>query len=206
MPGPGAIIHDGLKGGGRPRITPIRMTADGERKERVEAVQRHAATSAFGRPLIQNNLRALVVEAIVDLALPEGWRWCSADWAAWDFEHADGTYLEVKQSAARQTWAAPRNPSPPRFDIAHRKGRWDGAAWIAEPGRYAHIYVFGHHPISDDTADHRDPAQWRFYVVAAGDLPAAQSVSLRSLQALVQPCRFEGLAERAEALRRSLVS
>jgi hypothetical protein len=145
----------------------------------------------------------MVLEAMVDLALPDEWRWCSGDWAAWDFEHSDGARLEIKQSAGRQTWAAPPAPSQPRFDIAHRQGRYDGALWIAEPGRYAHLYVFGYHPILDDTADHRDPLQWLFYAVATADLPVARSVSLRRLDTLVRPCRYEELAGRVEELRLS---
>nr|MEA2797746.1 hypothetical protein [Phenylobacterium sp.] len=167
----------------------------------IDTVQKHAASSAFGRPLVQNNLRAMVVEAIVDLALPDGWRWCSGDWAAWDFEHADGTYLEVKQSAAQQTWAAPTIPTQPRFDIAHRQGRWDGAVWIAEPGRFAHIYVFAHHPVVGDTADHRDPLQWRFYVVPTTDLPVARTVSLTRLKTLTRAHGFEELASGIEETR-----
>jgi hypothetical protein len=169
----------------------------------VLEVERRAAATAFGRPLVQNNLRAIVVEAMVDIALPDGWRWCSGDWAAWDFEHADGTYLEVKQSAAQQTWAAPRVPAQPRFDIAHRQGRWEGATWIAEPGRFAHLYVFAHHPILGDSADHRDPSQWRFYVVATTDLPFARTVSLAKLATLASPCGFDRLAASVEAIRRS---
>jgi hypothetical protein len=169
----------------------------------VEAVQQHAAGSAFGRPLVQNNLRALVVEAIVDLALPGGWRWCSEDWAAWDFEHADGTYLEVKQSAAQQTWAPPPIPTQPRFDVAHRQGRWDGALWIAESGRFAHSYIFAHHPIVGDTADHRDPLQWRFYVAPTTDLPVARTISLARLKTLTTAHGFEELASRVEEARLS---
>lgn len=167
----------------------------------IEAVRRHASDAAFGRPLIQNNLRAMVVEAMVDLALPEGWRWSSADWAGWDFEHNDGTRLEVKQSAARQTWAAPRNPGQRRFDAALRQGRWEGSVWLNEPGRHAHLYLFADHPITDDTADHRDPAQWLFYLVAASALPSAKTVSLNRVALLAAPSRYDELAVFVEKLR-----
>jgi hypothetical protein len=177
------------------------MTA---RDDLIERTARRAAEAAFGRPLVQNNFRATVVEAIVDAALPEGWRWCSADWAAWDFEHEDGTRLEVKQSAAKQSWAAPAKPSPPRFDIRHRTGRWEGAVWIAEPGRYAQIYVFAHHPLLDETADHRDPLQWQFYIVPAHDLPTTQSLSLKALQVLTRACRFGHVGAQVECARLAL--
>src|ERR1700743_516726 len=76
----------------------------------IATVQRRAPASPFWQPTIHNKIRALFVEVIVGMAWPEVWRWCSGDWAAWDFEHDDGTRLEVKQSAAKQTWAAARIP------------------------------------------------------------------------------------------------
>jgi hypothetical protein len=170
----------------------------------ITVVQQRAFDAAFGRPVIQNNLRAIVVEAIVDLALSNGWRWCSQDWAAWDFEHDDGSRLEVKQAAAKQTWQAPARPSAPRFDIAERTGRWEGSVWIAEPGRNAHIYVFAHHPIVDETADQRDPRQWRFYVIETAKLPSARTISLQAVERLTPPSTFDELRDRAEMVRRAL--
>ena len=55
--------------------------------------------------------RALIVEAIVSAALPD-WLWAPTDYAAFDFQHADGTRLEVKQSVARQSWVS-KMPSAP---------------------------------------------------------------------------------------------
>jgi len=167
----------------------------------TEAVERHAALAAFGRPLVQNNLRAVVIEAMVDLALRPNWRWCSADWAGWDFEHPDGTRLEVKQSAARQTWDTPRNPAQRRFDVAKRKGRYEGAAWIEESGRHANLYLFADHPVTDESADHRDPAQWLFYVVGAAVLPDTKTVSLSRVRSLARPVGYGQLASGVERLR-----
>lgn len=124
----------------------------------VERIKAKAADAAFGRPLVNNVLRGLLVEAIVAEALGDEWTWCAAGYASWDFENADGVRLEVKQSAARQSWASAQ-PSVCSFDIAPRKGRWESGIWIAEPGRAASIYVFAHHPLNGDDADHRDPAQ-----------------------------------------------
>lgn len=167
----------------------------------VEAVRSHASNAAFGQPLVQNNLRAIVVEAMVDIALPDGWRWSSADWAGWDFEHLDGTRLEVKQSAARQTWAAPQVAGQRRFDIALRRGRWEGAAWLDEPGRHAHLYLFADHPVGDANADHRNPEQWRFYPIPASDLPETKTLSLTRVMRLAEPCPYDELASRIELLR-----
>jgi hypothetical protein len=152
----------------------------------IDAIRDRVSWVAFGSPISQNNLRALVVEAIIDCALSPAWRWCSIDWAGWDFEHVKTQVrLEVKQSAARQTWKAPSNPSLPRFDIRGRTGYWkDGATWIDQAGRLAQIYVFAHHPVEDGTADHRDALQWRFYVVKASTLPATRSIGLARVKAV----------------------
>lgn len=140
----------------------------------VSDIQRRVAEAAFGRPLVTNVLRGQVVEAVVAFALEPHWTWCAHDYAGWDFERSDGVRLEVKQSAARQSWATSDTPSPCSFDIAERKGRWEGSVWVAQPGRAAQVYIFAHHPIADATADHRDPMQWEFYAVPATKLPATQ--------------------------------
>lgn len=167
----------------------------------VSAVVERVSAEAFGNPLVTNSLRSMVVEAMLALGLPTGWRWCGADWAGWDLEHEDGTRLEVKQSAARQTWAAPKRPSAPVFDIRERTGWWQGAVWNDGAGRHAHIYVFAHHPVADNTADHRDPSQWKFYVLPTGSLPGSKGLSLAKLRGLAEARSFgEALAE-IEALR-----
>ena len=129
-----------------------------------------AADAAFGRPLVTNVLRAQLVEAMIALVLEPAWHWCGADYAPCDFEREDGLRPEVKQSAARQSWNTDK-PSKAIFDVAARTGRNEANGWVEKYGRAAHLYVFAHHPLFDDTADHRDPAQWQFYVVPTADLP-----------------------------------
>jgi hypothetical protein len=81
----------------------------------------------FDKPLLNNNIRGLLVEAMIASVLHPQWTWCSADYAAWDFESEDGVWLEVKQSAARQSWAPETGgASAPRFDIRERTCRWVG--------------------------------------------------------------------------------
>lgn len=48
-----------------------------------------AVAAAFGRPLVQNNLRAMLIEAMINAVLPDTWRWTSADWAECDFKRSD---------------------------------------------------------------------------------------------------------------------
>ena len=113
------------------------------------SVVKKASAFAFGRPLVMNVLRSIIVEAIVSEALSD-WEWCAHDYASYDFRHGDGTRLEVKQSAARQTWSVGRH-SRASWDIRPRTGYWnDGIEWVAQPGRNADIYVLAHHPITGD--------------------------------------------------------
>ena len=165
-----------------------------------------ASAEVFGRPLVANNFRAVVVEAIVAAAVGDDWVWCSGDWAGCDFRRGDGLRLEVKQSARIQTWTnAPL--SKPIFDIAPRKGQYDGARWLAAPGRNADAYLFAHHAVEDRAvADHRDPRQWTFYVLAASRLPPVQkTIALTRIIALgASRADFDGLrtllgAQKADA-------
>ena len=136
-----------------------------------DQIRAKVSARAFGNRIIQNDFRGLVAETIVESALEPAWRCCSGDWLSWDFEHPDGTRLEVKQSAARQTWTAPKRSSPTTFDIRTRSGFYVGSEGRPGVGRHAHVYVFAYHPIADTTADHLDPRQWVLYVVAAEHLP-----------------------------------
>jgi len=169
-----------------------------------EQVSARAAEIAFGKPLSQNNLRGLVVEVNVEAALGSAWTLCSADWLSWDFQHSDGTRLEIKQSAAQQTWPDARKPSPPIFDIRSRKGYWEGASWLPGVGRKAHIYIFAYHPLRKPQADHRDPRQWEFYVIPTLLLPANERIGLGAVKAMSTAIHWERLSLVVEDIRVSI--
>lgn len=161
-----------------------------------------AAQEAFGKPVINNVLRAVIAEALVACSLPEEWIWCSGDWAPCDFKHSDGTRLEVKQSAARQSWHTEGDaPSKGVFDIARRKGFYEGKVWNEAEGRNADIYVFAYHPVTDETVDHRNPAQWHFYVVPTTHLPDTKRISLAAVARLAAPIGCMELGKTVESLR-----
>ena len=171
----------------------------------VADVYARVSNAAFGRPLVMNLLRGHVVEAVVALALEPDWRWCAADYAAWDFERHDGVRLEVKQSAHLQSWLSNSGAKArPSFDIRERTGRSDGATWIAEVGRLAHLYLFCHHDRRDASADHRDPSQWRFHVVPAASLPPIKRIAIGSVERLSGSCGFDELGERVASAASSL--
>lgn len=86
-------------------------------------------STASGKPLIENSQRGLIAEIMVAKSLEKvepGWRHTAGDWGGWDFEHRDGTRLEVKQSASRQSWAPPAKPKSAQFSIAAKAGYWRG--------------------------------------------------------------------------------
>lgn len=160
--------------------------------------------AAFGKPLVTNVLRGQVAEAIIALALEPEWNWCSADYSGWDFERGDGLRLEVKQSAARQSWDTTK-PSKAIFDVAARTGHWErGTEWIAGIGRPAHLYIFAHHGIYEDHADHRDPSQWDFYVVPTSALPDIKQISLGTIRAMTVVVPFTGLAETVQGVAETI--
>lgn len=167
----------------------------------VPAIRDEIAVSVFGGPLLQNTYRGVFVEHLIAAALGNSWRLAGADWLSWDIESDDGLRLEVKNSAAKQSWHEDgAAPSPATFDIASRTGRWEGTQWVATPGRAADLYVFARHPVFDESADHTSPTQWRFYVVTTSKLPDQKKISLRPLENLARSVGIEELADEVEAV------
>jgi hypothetical protein len=150
---------------------------------------RRIVEALFEHPVMQNDIRSIYVEHMVAELLGKPWRLVSDGWAGWDLEGPGETRVEVKQSAARQTWSPPTaGRAKPSFDIEPRNGYWqDGSKWIAQAGRHANIYVFCWHPIESEACDQRDPEQWTFYVVPSPALPPQKSISLGPLSRLTQP-------------------
>lgn len=161
----------------------------------------------LGKPLLTNAFRGMVIEAMIAEVLEPKWSWEGADWGSVDFVHiTDGTGLEVKQSAVRQSWHDEgQPPSKCTFDIRERTGRYEGAKWFAEPGRAAAIYVFAHHPIFDaEFADHRVPEQWQFYVVPTVALPDQKTIGVSRVAALAQPVTIAELADEIGRIKSSI--
>lgn len=160
----------------------------------------------FDSPLIENSLRAMYVEHLIEELLGDAWDHTGADWGRCDFTSSDTSKirLEVKQSAALQSWT-PEDPAAvivpnPRFDIRERTGWYDGADWRDEPGRSGEVYVFAWHPHTDrSVADHGDPLQWEFYVVLASTLPATKSIGLTGIEKLGQLASASTLSTVVEA-------
>lgn len=118
----------------------------------------------FGQPIIRNDLRGELVEEIVAMALEPEWEGCSSDWGPCDLiRPADDLRIQVKQSAAVQSWTLPDGPrSRPSSSIASKTGRYEGAVWIPGISRNAEIYIFAWHDRTDESADHRARALAHF--------------------------------------------
>ena len=169
----------------------------------------------YSQPLIDNVYRGDYVETLIFFALGKGWK-VIGGWGGWDLEREDGIRLEVKQSAALQSWhaaASAGKTSPARFDIAPRGGYYtdstDAGVWreVDTPVRSADIYIFAWHPKKDpDTADHRRAEQWEFYVVPESKLPPkpqgtkTQTISPGTAKNLAVAVTYAELAARVTAV------
>jgi hypothetical protein len=108
----------------------------------------------------------------------------------------------VKQLAALQTWSGRASlvgrTTRGSFDIAVRKGYYTegGAEHVTVTDRPADLYVFAWHPITDPArADHRDPLQWRFFVVPAHELPPQKTIGLAGVERSCRSIEFDALAQ-----------
>ena len=158
-------------------------------------------TAMLARPVMQNNFRAWYSEAQVGILLGEEWVSAGADWGSFDFLHpATGTTLEVKSSAAKQSWKQ-RGPSTTTFDIAPRRGFFvdgdDLNEWHEYAGgaqRAADIYVFTWHPIFDGSCDQRDERQWEYFVAPTERLPISQkTIRLSALRSICSAANCDSL-------------
>jgi hypothetical protein len=153
---------------------------------------------------MQNQIRPLYVEAMIEDVLGPSWRYVGGNWTGWDFVSQQGAKLEVKQSAAIQPWSVARGMKTKGiFDIRERTGYFgeEGISWHAGPGRNAQIYIFAWHPVVDETADHRDPNQWRFYVVPVADLPPGRkTIGLKAIERRYPSVGLKQISDRVNTL------
>lgn len=169
----------------------------------------------YSQPLIDNVYRGDYVETLILFALGEGWE-AVGGWGSWDLEKGvDGVRLEVKQSAALQTWGdlyrkEGSKERPPSFDSAPRIGYHTGSAEDAdlpasERVRFADIYIFAWHPKDNpDSADHRRAEQWQFFVAPEHRLPDQKTISLNPLQKLAAAVTYDQLAAKVEKVAAEL--
>jgi hypothetical protein len=173
----------------------------------AQSILRRLTSRLYGSSIIRNDVRGELVEEIVAVALEPEWRLCSTDWASCDLIHSNRKYgIQVKQSAARQTWHKENaKPARPCFSIKEKTGRWEnGETWVSERSRNADIFVFAWHPFVSIEADHRDPRQWEFFVVLEKVLPPQSSISLSRVRHMTPPVSIADLATRVNSLAEQL--
>lgn len=163
-----------------------------------------AAASLLDVPIMSNVVRGTFVEHLVLTALGPPWA-MTLPWHSWDLSHSDGWKLEVKQSSAIQAWHTADDSrigrNQPKFDIRPRNGYWQGQTWVKRPGRIADIYVFAYHADRNfETADQREPAQWKFFLVPESELPVQKSISLSRVIAIRSPVSAEQLRDQCDTL------
>lgn len=161
----------------------------------VSAVIGKFIEQSVGQPIVNNVLRGMLIESIVALELEPEWKWTGGSYGGWDFEHANGLRLEIKQSAAQQSWQLGPNSkkSPPKFDIALRKHRGAGGQFVEDDKRAAQLYLFAYHPVEGEDADHREPDQWEFYLCPEKTLPRQKSIRLSKIRSLCQKIEISKL-------------
>ena len=147
----------------------------------------------FDQPIMSNLARPHYVERLVGRGLGASWTHVGGNWSGWDLQNANFARIEVKQSAARQTWSDRPGRlgkrTKPIFDIRERSGYFadQGTRFVQTSGRPADLYVFAWHDVYEPSGsvDHRDPGQWIFLLVPELRLPSKRkSISLNSLKKL----------------------
>ena len=161
----------------------------------------------FDASIMNNVHRGEYIQTLVQEVLGNGWRAPAGFWLPWDIEHADGAKVEVKQSAACQSWddgtqrSSEAARKKARFGIAPSRSWSVQDGWNNRRARHADIYVFAWHPEADnELADHRHHDEWLFFVVRSDVLPEGQkSIGLSSVELLAQPVDIENLAAAVHA-------
>lgn len=146
--------------------------------------------------LIQNDARGDWAEELVGQVLGSPWRIVSGGWHPWDLECGPSNKtaperirIQVRNSAAVQMWPQPK-AGQASFTIQQRKRPfyfdWHNKGVPCEDfGHLCEIYVLAWHGEKDPAVyDQRDPLQWKFYVVAARDLPLQKRISGPRLEKL----------------------
>jgi hypothetical protein len=172
----------------------------------------------FKQTIIQNNVRGDWAEEMVAQALGGPWKVVSGGWHPWDIQRGSSKAraprrirIQVRNSAALQTWEQPKiaqasftiskRPRPSYFKRDNR------GAHCERFGHLCEVYVFAWHGEKDRTAcNHRDPAQWKFYVVAAKDLPNQKRISRARLEERYcgDPVEVHDLRQRVKQICREL--
>jgi len=145
----------------------------------ADSVKARFFRDAFGTHLLDNTVRGLWCEFMIAEALgPE----CSAvglGWHPWDLQIGpdaasmpERIRIQIKNSAALQSWnVASGTRTKCSYSLTWRRPPAYFSAYFPhtpceDAGFLCDVFVLCHHPVEDpERADHRDPTQWRFFLV-----------------------------------------
>jgi hypothetical protein len=134
----------------------------------------------FDQPIMESQFRREYIKELVSLSLcKHSWKRLEAGDRDWDFAHVDGLHMKLVQSAACRapTQGYAGGPHPAFYIGTAHNSR-------GHTRRYAGIYLFAWHPISEvRKVDHRDAEQWQFFVMPEGRLPPTKkTLGLRNVE------------------------
>ncbi len=167
-------------------------------KPRADDLRDRLNKRLFDRPIVQNNFRGELIEEIVSSELGDSWKHCAGDWHAWDFERileSGIVRLQIKQSAARQSWDKDGDQiiksRVGKFPIGFKTGYFIEDKWISESGRHTEIYLLCYHDDRTELADHFDVARWDFYILRASEIAPKEkpTISIPELEIMVSQDR-----------------
>lgn len=149
----------------------------------VERIAKRLFADLFEVALIDNNLRGLWAEYMVaDILGPE----CGVvggGWYSWDLQIGDDERrvperirIQVKNSARTQPWNKvhkTKYSTVEWFASTRRRPEYIPAIPCEAYGFLCDLFILCAHIEEDwEIADHRNPEQWRFYIVRPSDIAA----------------------------------
>lgn len=172
------------------------------RAEIVDTVSR----LVYGERILNNAHRGDIVEAMVLLALGDGWRHVGLGWHPWDLQFGSGgnrVRVQVNQTAALQLWGNTVRRSlqfewkpnaPSYFERDNPDEEIENEGWFCD------LFIFGIHDETDPyKADQADPAQWNFVVVPVCDLEQGlRSMTLKKATDRWAPVSWNQLQEEVD--------
>lgn len=145
----------------------------------AQSIKSRFFREAFDKPLLDNTMRGLWCEFMIAEALGPECRAVGFGWHPWDLQIGpdSGTLperirIQVKNSAALQSWNATSGKlSRSSYNIGWRRrpayfDRDFPDVPCEETGFLCDLFILCHHPAQAvETADHRAPEQWQFYLL-----------------------------------------
>ncbi|PKN93811.1 MAG: hypothetical protein CVU44_08325 [Chloroflexi bacterium HGW-Chloroflexi-6] len=157
--------------------------------------------------LVSNATRGRLAEFLVAQALGIAMN-VRDEWRAYDLEYAADLRIEVKSAAYLQGWSQ-RKLSDINFSISKTR-KWEAETnrLSSEVKRQADIYIFALLFHKDKiTLEPLNLGQWEFYVLSTSILnerkSGQKSISLKSLQELASPVRYDELKQVMENLAKN---